>query len=239
MIDPKFELERLRQTLLIKGYASDYIESAYAQASREISNAINDSIASALDEATQAGISVDADEFVSELRTIYIGNSFEITTDSGRTDFSEPPFPMMASLLKNPKVAKDGTLYKVIPVGGRNTTSSNAVSSLFDAQQNIALSRQQASAGTQNDPIASGLQFSGSFAAMKSANRNKLVKSKIKEKNSKGVNFRTVTNKQNPSTQWVQPAKDKDMTSTLDSINAKLRVDIEQSVMGIIQDYGG
>ena len=239
MIDPKFELERLRQTLQIKGYASEYIDDAYREAAREISDAINDSIAYALNQATEAGMAVDADEFVSELRMEYIGNMFEIGTDSGRTDFSEPPFPMIPSLLRNAKVSKEGVLYKVIPVGGKSSTSSNAITSLVDAQQKIASSRLQADAGNAGDPISSGLHFSGAFAAQKATSRNKIIKSKIKEKSAQGVKFRTVTSKQDPTTQWVQPAKDKDMTSTLESINVQLKRDIEDSVMGIIQGYEG
>jgi hypothetical protein len=59
---------------------------------------------------------------------------------------------------------------------------------------------------------------------------------RVTPKNSKGK-FRTATSKQNANTQWVQPAKDKDFTDTVQSINKELSSSLEDVIRGIIQEY--
>lgn len=232
MMDPMFELERLKGTLRMRGFSNDDVEDIAKRASNEISEAVTEAIAWALDRATEAGVEADADKFISELRAVYTGNSFAIMTDSGMTDFSEPPFPMMSRLLKNPKVAKDGSLYKVIPMGAKSNPTD-----LMSAQRSIAAARQQTSS-PQANPMAGGMAFSGAFAAQKAAERNDKVRANKASRGSKdGVKFRTVTSKQDPSKNWVIPGKDKDMTVVLNEINNDLKDVIESSVMGIIQTY--
>jgi hypothetical protein len=231
-MDPMFEIERLKGTLRMRGFSNDDIENIARRATNEISEAVTEAIAWALDRATEAGVEADADKFVSELRAVYTGSSFSIMTDSGMTDFSEPPFPMMSRLLKNPKVAKDGTLYKVIPMGGKSMPTD-----LMSAQRNIAAARVQVTSNHTN-PMNAGMQFSGAFAAQQAAERNsRITANKIQRGSKDGVKFRTVTSKQDPAKNWVRPGKDKDMTVTLHEINNDLKEVIESSVMGIIQSY--
>jgi len=82
MINPQFELERLRMTLRARGFSESYIEAVLMNASRDISEAISDALAASVDEAAQAGMEMDASEFVSELKTVVQDNSYYITTDS-------------------------------------------------------------------------------------------------------------------------------------------------------------
>ena len=242
MINAQFELERLRMTLRSRGFSEPYIEAVLTNASRDISQAISDALAASIDEAAQAGMEMDATSFVSELRAVAQDNSYYVTTDSGQLDFSEPPFPMMAHLLKNPKVAKDGSLYKVIPMGDKPMTQKEKFSSLTDIQQSINSARQVAAeTGTQNGPKdinAGAMQFSGSFAARKTAQRDDQITKATRAKTGReGIKFRTVSSKQDPATQWVQPAKNKDMTPTVNDINMRLRDTIENMVTSIVQRY--
>lgn len=242
MINPQFELERLRMTLRARGFSESYIEAVLMNASRDISEAISDALAASVDEAAQAGMEMDASEFVSELKTVVQDNSYYITTDSGNLDFSEPPFPMMSSLLKNPKVAKDGSLYKVIPMEDKPRSQKEKFNSLIDIQQVINNSRQTAAeTGAQNGPKdinAGAMQFSGTFAARKAAQRDSLLTKATRAKTGKqGIKFRTVSSKQDPATQWVQPAKNRDMTPTVNDINMRLRETIENIVVSIVQRY--
>lgn len=232
MIDPMFELERLKGTLRMRGFSNEEVDAISRRASNEISEAVTEAIAWALERATEAGVAAEADKFISELRAVYTGNTFAVMTDSGVTDFSEPPFPMMARLLKNPKVAKDGSLYKVIPMGGKSTPTD-----LVSAQRSIANARNNVS-DNQVNPFNAGMQFSGNFSAQKMAERNEQMRAnKMQRGNKDGVKFRTVTSKQDPSKNWVIPGKDKDMTIILLEINNDLKEVIESSVMGIIQSY--
>lgn len=242
MISPEFELERLRLSLRARGYSEPYIEAVVMNASREISQAVSEALAGAVEEAASTGMDMDADAFVSELRAVASDNNFYITTDSGNLDFSEPPFPMMASLLKNPKVAKDGSLYKVIPMGDKPMTQKEKFSSLTDVQQSINNARQSAQdAVAQNGPkdVTSGaMHFSGAFAAQKTAQRNDTLRKNTRTKTGRdGIRFRTVSSKQDPSKQWVQPAKDKDMTPAVNDINMRLRETVENLVTSIVQRY--
>jgi hypothetical protein len=237
MIDPNFELERLRSTLKTKGLSDSQIERLYANASSEISMAITDAVASAMRQAVEIGEEARAHQFLKEIKATRFGNGFEITTDTGQTYFKEPPFPMMSALLKSPKVAKDGSLYKHIPMAEKNdsrpTSSMDAAVMINQAQKDA-----KNNWSSSKDVTAGAAQFSGAFAAAKANNRNSGVRQANSQKNAKGaVKFKTVSSKQDPSSQWVRPAKETDMTGPLMNINSELRKQIESDIMSIIQSY--
>jgi len=239
MVNADFELERLRASLRARGYGQQDIDYICRSASSEMGQAISDALAAAVEEAAVAGQEVRSEDFVSELRAVALNNDYYISTDSGNLDFSEPPFPMMANLLKNPKVAKDGSLYKVIPVGSKNEGAKN-FSSLADLQAGIARARDAAAdASTTGREISTGpATFSGSFAAQKVSARNNTVRKNIASKtNQGGIKFRTVSSKQDPMKNWVQPAKNKDMTSTVTDINMRLRQTIDDIIVSVVQKY--
>lgn len=241
MFNPDFELDRLTFALRSKGYSEDEIEQIVSQASKDINDAITDAVANAVEEAAQAGLEKNAEEFVQQLKIVQADRgNFYLSTDSGMMDFSEPPFPMMSALLKNPKVAKDGSLYKVVPVEGKSL-NRDISASLMDVQKNISRMREQAKAAwseADNKNISRGaMQFSGDFAAQKANLRDSFIKKRNSVKKAGKPNFRTVTSKQDPTKQWVQPAKDKDMTDTIDNINSKLKIDINNAIIDVINEY--
>lgn len=134
--------------------------------------------------------------------------TFEVKTTSGQLDFSEPPRPMLPFLLKNAKPIKDGSgVYKVIPVGKSGNKPSFA-SSIVDEQRRISAERIQNARKQAKDIAPAGSQV-----------------------------FRTATSKQDPGKSWVQPAKEKDFTADLASINQNLQNSLDDSINDIINKY--
>ena len=165
---------------------------------------------SAMESAIQAGVEKGSAEFINELRPR--PGAFVLETESGNTDFSTPPYPMLDRLLsKGVKPMKDGSgVYKVIPVGGKSTPKPDVLSNIFDAQKAVAAERYQHASSQYNKIIPQG---------------------------SKGVSFRTATSKQNRNTQWVHPGEEKDFSSDLASINDTLQESHDDIVMSIIRSY--
>ncbi len=210
MVNIFLELERLKSTLRAQGIEDEYVDVIVAKANDEISMAIRDRLDSAMELAVQSGVEKDSADFINQLRPR--PDAFMLETESGITDFSDPPFPMLDKLLsKNAKPMKDGSgVYKVIPVGKPNEGSKRPVhTNIFDAQKAITAERYEAALAQYN---------------------------RVKPKGSK-VEFRTATSKQNRATQWVLPAKEKDFTEDLAEINNMLSNDYDDLVLGIIRSY--
>ena len=108
MVDANSEIQRLRQRLRMKNLSESIIDEICDEAAREISSITSDLLATAMEEAIQLGSETKAADFINEIKATRSGSGYDIVTDSGRTDFSEPAFPMLPRLLKNAKVAKDG-----------------------------------------------------------------------------------------------------------------------------------
>lgn len=209
MINKFFELERLRSQLSAKGLEPQAVEQIIANADKEIEQAMASKMQEAMQNAITAGVEKGSVDFINDLRPA--PGAFAIETASGNTDFSEPPFPMLPSLLRNAKPMADGSgVYKVIPVGAPGDKPSMA-SNIFDAQKAIMVQRAEAAKRQYN---------------------------KVAPKNSVSpVQFRTATSKQNAATTWVQPAKDIDFTEDLKEINYSLEQDLEDVVLSVIREY--
>jgi hypothetical protein len=149
---------------------------------------------------------------------------------------------MLPHLLKNAKRAKDGTLYKVIPM--RNKNSSKQIRNIFESQreqqeaQREVVTKIQQSKGTGADPLNPSTMFSGLAAAKDFIARKKEMQAAIEKNNETGPKeFRTATSKQNPSEMWVLPAKERDMHTVLVDINRRLEDDIQLTVQSIVRQY--
>lgn len=203
-----FALDRLRSTLLAREVDSYIVESIVQQAHREIQSAVEARGRAAVDQAVEAGIDKKSPEFINELRLDTV--NFEVETDSGNTDFSTPPRPMLPFLLKNAKPMKDGSgVYKVIPVG-KPSNKPNISTNIYDVQKKIAAERAEESRVRYNSIVPSG---------------------------SVNTTYRTATSKQDANTQWVMPAKDKDFSEELKAINQNLKVEIDDEIDAIISSY--
>jgi len=134
--------------------------------------------------------------------------NFEVKTESGQLNFDEPPRPMLPYLLKNAKPIKDGSgVYKIIPVGKPGVKPSFA-KNIMDEQRRISAERLEAAKGRARAIAPKGSQV-----------------------------FRTATSKQDPTTQWVQSAKEKDFTEDMAAINQDLRNSLDDTIRDIIDSY--
>jgi hypothetical protein len=210
MVNVFLEIERLKTSLRSRGVEEQFVENIASKAEIEIGLVLRERLDSAMEVAVQSGVQKESPEFINELRPR--PDVFIIDTESGSTDFSDPPLPMLDKLLaRGAKPMKDGSgVYKVIPVGGDNGTKRPAIhTNIFDAQKAIAAERYENAVAQYN---------------------------KIAPKGSK-ANFRTATSKQNRQTQWVLPEKEKDFTEDLAEINNLLLADYDNLVLGIIRSY--
>jgi len=133
---------------------------------------------------------------------------FEVKTESGQLNFDEPPRPMLPFLLKNAKPMKDGSgVYKVIPVGKPGNKPSFA-KNIVDEQRRISAERHETARARARAIAPTGSQI-----------------------------FRTASSKQDPQTQWVQSAKEKDFTEDVAAINQNLRSSLDDSIRDIINSY--
>jgi hypothetical protein len=208
MIDTFLDLERLRGSLRTKGLDEEIINTIIEKADYEIQQALADTLRDAMDLAVQSGVQKDSAKFINELRPVL--NAFRLETESGNTDFSDPPYPMLDNLLKGAKPMKDGSgVYKIIPVGSSSGNKRTVHSNIFDAQKAMAAERYSAALVQYN---------------------------KIKPKDSK-VEFRTATSKQSRATQWVKPAVEMDFTDDLKEINTSLDNSVRDIIERVIRSY--
>lgn len=210
MVNLFLEIERLKATLRSQGLDDDQVEIVAAKAEAEIQRVLKERLDSAMDLAIQSGVQKDSAAFINDLRPR--PDAFLLETESGITDFTEPPLPMLDKLLsKGAKPMKDGSgVYKVIPVGKPSERSKIPIhTNIFDAQKAISAERYENAVNQYN---------------------------KIAPKSSK-VNFRTATSKQSRATQWVLPEKPKDFTEDLAEINSMLHNEHDDLILNIIRSY--
>lgn len=208
MVNKFFELDRLRSHLSARGIDSNTIEQIVSKADQEIEQAMASKMQEALQQAVTLGVQKNSVDFINDVRPS--PGAYAIETASGNTDFSEPPFPMLPSLLRNAKPMKDGSgVYKVIPIGSKNTEKPSMARNIFDAQKAIMADRAETAKRQYNKVMPSGSP----------------------------TQFRTVTSKQNASTSWVKPAKTVDFTDDLKEINISLEDDLLAAIEAVINDY--
>lgn len=212
MLKPFLEVQRLKATLIAKGFDEPTAQAISEKAEREINNAMETALNDAMDKGIAAGVEKDSADFINELIIRPTPGAFELNTDSGNTDFSTPPFPNLGNLLKNAKPIKDGSgVYKVIPVGGASKKPPIA-SNIFDAQKAIS--------------------------AQRAEEARKQYQKVIPERSKGGqVQFRTATSKQSANDHWVIPAKNKNFADDLRAINTGLEDSLRDIVESIIKDY--
>jgi hypothetical protein len=204
-----FELDKLRLTLRNKGLDARAIEIIVNKAGKEISDAFDEQGESAMQLAIEAGVQQRSPEFINELQ-IDPAN-MAITTESGNLEFTDPPYPMLSKLLQNAKPIKDGSgVYKVIPVGASKDDRPKVSTNIYDAHKKINAERAE-NAKRQYKAVAPA--------------------------GSKATQFRTATSKQDANSQWVIPAKTKDFSGDVQSINKELADTMDEKVRDILRSY--
>lgn len=243
MIDPNAEISRLRQRLRFKNLSENIIDQICDEVSREISSMTSDLLADAMNEAVNVGGDAGSVEFIDELRAVRNGPTYNVGTDSGNTDFSEQPFPMLPSLLKNAKVAKDGSLYKVIPMRRKGNKQSGPKTTEA-AYRNIENSRRQAkeekeetNRGSSSPDAMKGMD---TLSAMQAMSKSRQKSPKMREKSTEpATDFRVASSKQDAASQWVHPGRKVDMSSALANINANLHDEIDRAIENVIRQHEG
>ena len=247
MLDANTELHRLRQALRMKNLSEGLVDEIVDEASKEISMATSDVLADAMNAAVNAGSNAQSIDFIDELKVIRSGSSFDIITDSGQTDFSEPPFPMLPRLLQNAKVAKDGSLYKVIPIKQKSGKTRTKVAVTVEAAlQDINEARHRAKEERDTEKEMSrqlspdALKGGDAFAAMMaiSSSRQKRKPVRHERSNEPVISFKTASSKQDPNTQWVHPGRTVNMGSELREINMNMHDNIDRIISDVVRSHG-
>jgi len=245
MLDARAEIDLLRQRLRMRNMSEDLADSICDDVAREISIVTSDLLADAMNDAVNLGGDVGSEEMIEELRAVRSGPSFEIITDSGKTDFSEPPFPMLPRFLKNAKVAADGSLYKVIPIKDKTQGSDSSKAVTVEAAlRNInsarRIAKQERDKLRESDRVGvtpDAMKGMDTFASMHSINRSRKLKDDKRNQDGPLINFRTASSKQDPSKKWVMPGKIRDVGSPLREINMNLQDNIDRAIQETIRKH--
>lgn len=246
MIDPMAEVERLKHNLRLAGIPFDQIEEIGDLARQDIDDSIFDIVNEYLDQARDVVSALGGQELANQLRYIKRGPQFVITTESGITDFSTPPFPMLPSLLKNPDISKKGDLYKVIPLTKHHKPKLTSVFDVYrdrNAEQRQAMLDRKAKwddVRTAEAIERRGLHFSGLAQAKRYLAKRQTANNEDNSVNSKEeVKFRTAHSKQDPAIDWVLPAQDMNITNILNDINNQMEDEVDRAITTIVNEYGG
>ena len=240
MLDAGHELENLRNRLMSKGFSDSEARDICEEASNSIRDVIIDIVSEAMQDTIIDSEDVKSHKFVQEVMAIRDGALFKITTSSGRSDFSEPPFPMLPKILSNAKVSKDGSRYKRVPLRNKTSDSSlpktieNAINQINQQREQLKSekkARLEKKRGSISDPLDSIGQIK-TFIDPQSEYR-------FNNSESNATQFRTASDKQDPNSKWVRPAKKADMTEILDKANINLQDKIDNAISQVISRYWG
>lgn len=245
MINPDFEVQRLRSELVQAGYSGRDADALADSAATEINELIMDVVSNAIDAATNHAADLEILEFIEDMAVENVGGTYQIMTRSGRTDFSIPPFPMKESLLKNPKIAEDGSRYKTIPVGG--TAGTPIIKDIFTVQAAAEAKQHEVRAKLREELFGRASNFSAAQqnSLRKYIRYDQQARSKLQDLQAAGrapiikkPTFRTVSDKTSDDA-WVRPGKELDMTGFLMDMNREIADAIEHGTLAIINAYRG
>jgi hypothetical protein len=219
------KIQQLKYRLSSAGVDSGEIEYIVAavmeRAQAKLANALEAGVSLAIDEAQR----MKAKGFLGDIAVRPSHNGFEITTDSGNQDYSTPPFPMLDKLLAKGKTAKDGSTYRVVPIGGKSVKPA-------EKQKDVGAGIQAASLVKPKESLTD--MTVGMARAFGAGARPQQVR---QESSPAGpVTFRTASSKQNAGSQWVIPARPADMSIAISNINSMMTEDINRAVDSAIAE---
>lgn len=220
-------LSNFKARLFAKGLSPSEVDDLVSSAEEEIRSAVDEIVNKAVNDAVDSGYSMEADEFLAQIRLDSHTGYVQITTDSGELDFSKPAFPMLPWLLKNAKTSKDGSLYKVIPVGADNPNRPEKQPIRDIASGLGAISSSRSGVEDMAEEVARAFNNAASTG----------VRRRVESSGSKEPQFRVASSKQDPSEKWVKPPKDLDLTGIVMSINSTMRSEIDAACNRILLRY--
>lgn len=228
------EVDRFRSYLTSIDYAYNDIYAICDELTIAINEGVFDIVSGAVDEALDYAISIKADEFVDDIQVLPDASGYySISSRSGTLDYSKESQRMLPHLLKNAETGSSGNRYKVIPVKGARVQSS-----MFSMLQQKQDEMDEARIAIRNKAKERKADITGSLQeyALKRTNSissaNKAVESAAGQ-----PNFRTASDKQDPSTSWVLPEKDIDMTSYIHELNSRILTMSDQTVSDIVNSF--
>jgi hypothetical protein len=238
MINPDLEINRLRTILSNRQLPNDMIEDICRDTTINISTSIETILNNAIDECILYAQSIGANDFVNTMHVSYDGNSYSIGTTTGKTDFSKERVEMLPHLLKNAKVAQDGSKYRIIPIKDKeNQVPTSIFDSMIDRQMQT---QQQRSDLMQQRRDRWNNINSGARQTVSIINQDLDMTSRLLNQNQKTNtttnNFKTASSKQDPHEKWVIGKQDRDMTSFLMDVNNRINNDISSIISNIIYE---
>lgn len=196
-------------------------------ATKDINQKVSDLVSGAVEEAVSFGQIKNADEFMAQIKLDSNNGYIQISTDSGSLDFSTPATPMLPWLLKGAKTAKDGSQYKVIPVGANsNPRSPKPVKNIAQGLDAMRMADYSKSTDMATQMVAA---FGGGSSQT-------MIKPQETKSNGE-IHFRVASSKQDASSKWVLPAKDGNLSSDIAEINSRLRGQIDIICDEVIEYY--
>lgn len=246
------EVERLKNTLRINGLEHSEAEEIGNFARQDIDEVMETLSQIAIEDAANAGMIMGVGEFVEQLQVIISSGIPHVTTRSGKIDFSTTKRQMLQDLLKNADTAKDGSKYKIIPVGvsgDKPVENKGRFSTLMDVQRDI--NKQNITAQQQRKrelAEARKLMFTGARATYSGLMKAQQYLSRQgggqgaaapRPSTNAAPSFRIASSKQNPAVDWVLPERPMDMQLILMDINRKLEDDIHSAIIDIVEQYEG
>jgi hypothetical protein len=242
MINPDAEVNRLRSYLSQRDWYQTEIDEICDLCHNDINEIMLDIISNAVAEATDYAIELGAEEFIEDLDVVEIGGGYMIGTRSGKTDYSVPERKMLPDLVKNGEVSEDGDRYKVIPVGKDSGTHQprDIFSVLQQRDRVLQDARKTLNQQSLDNRSERAQRIAGQWRCIIAEKMKQVADAKPKTIESpinKRVDFRTASEKQDPDTTWVIPAKEMDMTGYLMDMNKRIQDNIYQSVMFIVESY--
>lgn len=233
------EIARLRWTLQGRSFTKQEVDTICNTATQDIDDGIIQITRTATEQAIMYAEQIGAHQFIHEVTLIRNGEGYEVGSISGRTDFSTDKVENLPNLLKNAKVAKDGSRYKIIPVKKSTGSSKMGTSSFATAanqQINMAERRQQLSTNTATNRearLTSMMQDVKSIIDTMPKSESKYNSTNM----SSDVSFRVASSKQNASTSWVIPEQDRDMTQFLIGLNSDMSAQMGQLILDTVSYY--
>jgi hypothetical protein len=221
------ELARLSRSLFDSGIEVNSVYSIMSEAESAINSAIDELVLQSLEEAIAYAEDSNVPEFAEDVMIVDRFGIKQLESRSGDFFYSKSEIKNLNNLIKNGKVSKDGSKYKVIPVGKKTIRSS------FDdmkARQNI---QSETRAAMLSDSMNKRI---GSISESMSNSIRDKIRS-LKASASKEADFKTASSKQDENSSWVIPARDADLNQYVNNLNQELEVAIESVIMSVVDSF--
>jgi hypothetical protein len=232
----QLEVERLRFSLSRSQLPNNDIQNICDAATKDINEVLLDIVSNAVNEAIDYALEIEANDFIDDVQVLPDADGlYRISTHSGILDYSKDSQQMLPKLLQNAKTSKDGHKYKVIPIPKKEIKVEHSMFSVLQARQDAvdtarAALREQAT--NRKLGIAEALRTNLSQQVAAAHTSRGSSKGSIG-----GVEFKTVSDKQDASKSWVIPEKSADMTDYIDGLNRRMADTARSAIEELLESY--